>query len=200
MNYLGHALLSFGDPQLLTGNMLGDFIKGRKALEAFPDRIRQGILLHRRIDQFTDEHPASLKAKNIFRKDYRLYAGAFVDSLYDHFLANDPHYFASAEELLIFTHTTYAQLQANRPYIPLPALPFFDRMQSDNWLYGYRTLKGMERAFKGLVYRAAYLDNSDKAYALLVTHFYELNQLYLDFIGDLVDFVKNELNGLQPQH
>lgn len=200
MNYLGHALLSLGDAQLLTGNMLGDFIKGRKALEAFPDRIRQGILLHRKIDQFTDEHPASLKAKNYFRADYRLYAGAFVDSLYDHFLANDPYYFPSSEALLQFTQDTYAQLQEYRAYIPESVRPFMDRMRSDNWLYGYRTLKGMERAFQGLVYRAAYLEHSERAYEILVTHFYEFNQLYYDFIGDLFSFVKNELNEWPAQH
>ena len=72
-------------------------------------------------------------------------------------------------------------------------------MVSDNWLYNYRTLRGMQRSFKGLVHRAKYLDDSDKAYEILVGHYYVLNQCYFDFIDDAVEYVKNELNQLYPQ-
>ena len=30
MNYLAHAYLSFGDPDILAGNMISDFVKGKK--------------------------------------------------------------------------------------------------------------------------------------------------------------------------
>jgi acyl carrier protein phosphodiesterase len=29
MNYLAHAVLSFQQPDILTGNMISDFVKGR---------------------------------------------------------------------------------------------------------------------------------------------------------------------------
>ena len=32
MNYLAHAYLSFGDPGILTGNMISDFVKGKRNL------------------------------------------------------------------------------------------------------------------------------------------------------------------------
>jgi acyl carrier protein phosphodiesterase len=54
MNFLGHALLSNKDEGLLLGNMMGDFIKGRLALAAYPKQVQAGILMHRAIDQFTD--------------------------------------------------------------------------------------------------------------------------------------------------
>src|ERR1044072_1760539 len=107
MNYLGHAFLSFGDADILTGNLIGDHVKGKLALEKFPERIRQGILLHRKIDQFTDEHPATTRATLLFREHYRLYAGAVMDSLYAHFLANDPKQFSSESKLLEFSQKTY---------------------------------------------------------------------------------------------
>jgi acyl carrier protein phosphodiesterase len=44
-------LLSGDDEQLLTGNFMGDFVKGALN-DRFPSRIRQGITLHRRIDSF----------------------------------------------------------------------------------------------------------------------------------------------------
>ena len=194
MNYLGHAFLSFNKPELLAGNMIGDYVKGKQILETFPEGIRQGIMLHRKIDAFADAHPATLKAKNLFRPDYRLYSGAFVDSLYDHFLANDPHYFAKEKDLADFAQEVYSSLQQQHEWLPEKFQRMLPYMISNNWLYNYRTLKGMENSFKGLVHRAKYLDSSDKAYEILVTHYYELNQHYFDFIDDITSYVKNELN------
>ena len=55
MNFLAHAYLSFNDPDVLMGNMMADAVRGKQADE-YPDKIRNGILLHRRIDAFTDQH------------------------------------------------------------------------------------------------------------------------------------------------
>ena len=194
MNYLGHALLSFGRPQILAGNMIGDYVKGSLILDSFPEEIKRGIQLHRKIDEFADNHPATLRAKNLFRPYYRLYSGAFVDSMYDHYLANDPHYFPDEKSLFDFAQQTYNDLETYKQYLPEKFLSMLPYMVSNNWLYNYRTLKGMERSFKGLVHRAKYLESSDKAYEILVSHYYELNQYYYDFIDDITQFVKNELN------
>ena len=55
MNYLAHAFLSFRNPQILVGNMISDFVKGKKK-EDYPDLIKKGIMLLRAIDNFTDLH------------------------------------------------------------------------------------------------------------------------------------------------
>jgi acyl carrier protein phosphodiesterase len=89
VNYLAHAYLSFGIPDVVVGNLISDFVKGKKQLE-YPDSIRKGITLHRAIDTFTDTHPVTRRAKSYFRAVYGLYAGALTDVVYDHFLANDP--------------------------------------------------------------------------------------------------------------
>jgi acyl carrier protein phosphodiesterase len=196
LNYLGHAVLSFGNAETLAGNMIGDFVKGSIILDSFPDGIRKGIQLHRKIDAFADQHPATLKAKNLFRPDYRLYSGAFVDSLYDHFLANDPHFFPSEKNLFDFAAQVYQDLETYSAALPEKFLSMLPYMVTGNWLYNYRTLQGMKRSFGGLVKRAKYLDSSDKAYEILVTHYYELNQYYFDFIDDISRYVKNELNNL----
>lgn len=193
MNYLGHAYLSFGDPQILTGNLIGDHVKGRLALEKFPEGIRKGIELHRKIDQFCDTHPATGRAKILFRNDYGLYSGAIMDTLTDHFLANDPKIFASERSLYDFSQQVYANLAANSAYIPEKSAIYFRYMQEQNWLYGYRTLKGMEQALNGLARRAAHMPPPTMAYETFVTNFYNLNQCYYELIDDLTTFVKNEL-------
>jgi acyl carrier protein phosphodiesterase len=57
MNLLAHALLSDPDPLVLLGNLMADTVKGRAGLEDLPPRVRAGVLQHRFVDKFTDEHP-----------------------------------------------------------------------------------------------------------------------------------------------
>lgn len=64
MNFLAHAWLSFDVPEILAGNLISDFVKGKKKFE-FASGIQKGIELHRNIDAFTDQHPATKDAKNI---------------------------------------------------------------------------------------------------------------------------------------
>ena len=61
MNFLAHAYLSFGQPEILVGNMISDFVKGKKKFD-YPGGIQAGMQLHRAIDTFTDAHPATKEA------------------------------------------------------------------------------------------------------------------------------------------
>ncbi len=194
MNYLGHAFLSFGDHNILTGNIIGDHVKGKLALDHYPDEIRKGIELHRKIDMFTDEHPATKRAKVWFREVYGLYSGAIIDSLFDHFLANDPKYFNSEQHLLEFTQITYDGIEQNAAYLPATFATYFPYMKEHNWLYNYRTLSGMKRSLTGLHRRAKHMPEIDKAYELFIGHYYQLAQCYYEFIEDAVRFVKVELS------
>ena len=113
MNFLAHAYLSFNQPGILTGNMISDFVKGRKKFD-FTPMVQKGIALHRAIDEFTDFHPVTQNAKVFFKKDYRLYSGAFVDVVYDHFLALDKAQFAAYGGLLQFSQKVYDMLDSEQ--------------------------------------------------------------------------------------
>jgi acyl carrier protein phosphodiesterase len=194
MNYLGHAYLSFGDVDVLTGNMIGDHVKGKLvAQEQYPTSIWAGIMLHLKIDEFSDNHSATRRAKLIFREDYGLYSGAIMDTLYDHFLANDPKIFNGYPALEKFSLETYTKLEQNAAYFPEGFAAYFPHMKEHNWLYGYRTMKGMERSLTGLARRAKHMPPPEKAYELFVANFYQLNQAYYELIDDMIAFVKNEL-------
>ena len=71
MNYLAHAYLSFNQQEILVGNMISDFVKGKTKFN-YPEGIQKGIALHRAIDEFTDTHPATKEAAAFFRPAYRL--------------------------------------------------------------------------------------------------------------------------------
>src|SRR5688500_9069105 len=105
MNFLAHAYLSFNDADILAGNLISDYVKGKKQYD-YSIMILNGIRLHRAIDDFTDSHAAVKKAKEVFRDPYRLYAGAFVDIAFDHFLAIDKNEFPEGA-LELFSKDVY---------------------------------------------------------------------------------------------
>lgn len=195
MNYLAHAYLSFSHPGILVGNMISDFVKGKQRF-AYPPDIQKGITLHRAIDQFTDQHPATKTAKEVFRPSYRLYSAAFVDVVYDHFLAIDNQHFPEETRLLDFTSQVYNQLHDHRPHFPAPFDMMFPFMREQNWLYNYRHAWGMEKSFKGLVRRARHLTESDTAFALFQSHYEVLKESYTTFFPELLSFAEKEYKAI----
>ena len=194
MNYLAHAYLSFERPGILVGNMISDFVKGKKKFD-YPREIQQGIGLHREIDQFTDTHFATKKAKEIFREHYRLYSGSIMDIVYDHFLAVDENEF-TVDSLKVFATNTYATLDRFTDYFPDNFAMMYPYMKIHNWLFNYRYLQGIEKSLGGLVRRAKYLEESDTAYMLLIAHYEELKKLYITFFPELKTMCINFLRQL----
>lgn len=186
MNYLGHAFFSGTEnASLLAGNLMGDYVKGSRALAALPEEVRQGVLLHRRIDAFTDAHPATLRAALPFREIYGRYAPAIMDTLYDHFLANDPACFESEKALLDFTQAAYAQTETQRAFFPEKFRQVFDAMSAQNWLFHYRTLGGVQKSLGGLQRRAKYLPDVSDAYRIFIGYYHILSQCWQELGDDL---------------
>ena len=195
MNYLAHAYLSFGDEAVLAGNMISDFVKG-KAQYSYPVHIQHGIRLHRMIDNFTDFHPVTAKAKEFFRPQYRLYSGAFVDVVFDHFLARDKDAFINDGGLEIFTQKVYDSLYTNEAYFPVQFTRMFPYMRSQNWLLNYATREGIRKGLAGVAYRAKYLDESQIAFEIFNRHYEELKVLYEEFFPELKQFSMESLSNL----
>ena len=191
MNYLAHAYLSFNRPGILVGNMISDYVKGKKKYD-YPGQIQQGIAVHREIDRFTDAHPATKQAKEIFRPAYRLYAGSLMDVIYDHFLALDENEFTD-ENLKAFTTNTYAMLDQFTHLFPEKFSRMYPYMRSQDWLYNYRYRLGIERSLAGVVRRAKYLEESDTAYILFNEHYDRLRNLYQLFFPELKSMTVNFL-------
>jgi acyl carrier protein phosphodiesterase len=202
MNYLAHAYLSFGIPAITIGNLISDFVKGKQKL-TYPAAIQQGIVLHRAIDTFTDTHAITRQAKVFFREPYGLYAGALIDVVYDHFLANDPLVFGadpSGADLKAFAQKTYAQVQDNEAFLPPGSARFFFNMRTQDWLYHYRYRQGILNSFEGLARRAAYMGSPEAAGQLFETHYTQLQVCYEEFFPELQEFALRTLQQLQGEN
>jgi len=186
LNYLAHAVLSFDHEEILVGNLISDFVKGNKKF-LYPESIQKGIALHRAIDRFTDSHEATSIAKNVFKDEYRLYSGAFVDVVYDHFLANDPGEF-SEETLRNFSENVYRVLDRQVEYLPQRFAGMLPYMKSQNWLFNYRSRGGTESGFRGLVRRAQYMDESETAAMLFASNYNTLQSCYRMFFPEVRSF------------
>ena len=191
MNYLAHAYLSFGQPEIIVGNLISDFVKGKKKFD-YPNGIQNGIALHRAIDTFTDTHSATKEAKEVFRPHYRLYAGAFIDVVYDHFLANDKNEF-NETLLFSFSQSVYSILEENKQWLPERFGKMFHYMKVQNWLFHYRMIEGTEKSFGGLVRRSAYLKESETACNLFEQYYQLLQHCYRLFWVDMKPFAEAQL-------
>ncbi len=194
MNFLAHAYLSFNNAEMMVGNMVSDFVKG-KARYTFSPAIQNGIELHRRIDYFTDTHSATKRAMQVFKPRYRLYSAVFVDIVYDHFLANDPLQFTDAS-LYAFTQNVYEVLYRFSEQLPSRFLQVLPYMKTENWLYNYRQTAAMHKSFKGVVRRSNFLTEADVAFDLFMEHYTFLQSCYENLFADIKVYAQQQFQQL----
>jgi acyl carrier protein phosphodiesterase len=142
MNHLAHCFLSFNDEEVLLGNFIGDFVKGQDWRHYAPG-VQKGILLHRTIDSFTDNHPMTDRSVARIRAYAGRYAPPFVDILYDHLLAIHWQEYTS-ESFETFAQRTYRQLEnrgADMPEVLRERLP---KMLAGQFLHGYTQREGLD--------------------------------------------------------
>jgi len=111
MNFLAHALLSGNDRDVLAGNLLADFVRGRAAIAALPAGVRRGVALHRHIDAFTDAHGATRRSVVRIKPRWGRYSPILVDVFYDHYLAREWNAY-STRSLREVADEAYAALRA----------------------------------------------------------------------------------------
>lgn len=145
MNFLFHMLLSGDDEQILAGNFMGDFVKGPLA-DRFPERIRQGITLHRRIDSFASRDDLFQQSRRRLDPQYGLYRGVLVDLFYDHFLVAEWSCW-SDEPFDVYLARSRKIIEGQRGDLP-------ERLQGlvpiifEELLPSYGTVAGLARAFE----------------------------------------------------
>ena len=197
MNYLAHAYLSFENEPILIGNMISDFVKGKQKF-TFPEKVQKGIMFHRMIDIFTDAHAATKKAKDIFKPHAHRYEGAFVDVIYDHFLAVDETEFP-LNKLEYFANKIYHVLKTNETILPVRFRNMLPYMINQNWLLNYRFTWGIENSFEGIFRRATYLEKNNDIFECFTNNYEPLQHCYKEFFPAVKDFAFNEYNILIQQ-
>lgn len=183
MNFLAHSYLTFSDEQMV-GQFLEDFIRNSERF-SFPEKIQEGITLHREIDTFTDSHPAIHEAKKVFSPLVRLYSGAFVDVSFDYFLAN------SVPEKQLFDHSqkVYNTFRKYREILPINLILMLEKMEKDNWLYNYREDWGIKFSIQNVLNKAKYLEKDIPVFETFLNNKPELKTQFDRFFPELLQHI-----------
>lgn len=192
MNYLAHLHLAAHTRSSLTGNLLGDFVKGPlpTGLAAHFD---EGIWLHRKIDAFTDAHPEHRAAVACFEAPWRRFGGILVDMLYDHWLSRHWQQF-SQDPLPRFLQQSYGQLLADHARLP-DGLPMaLRRMAEQDWIASYRHREGLGQALNGIGRRLRRpLLLGEALHTLDEDRWHECERGFLRFYPEVMRFSERQL-------
>jgi acyl carrier protein phosphodiesterase len=192
MNYLAHIFLSGDNDLLKIGNFMADGIRGNDYLN-FPEEVKNGIILHRHIDTFTDAHPIYRKSKHRLHEKYGHYAGVIMDILYDHFLAKNWSVY-SDEKLEDYAANFYRLLENNYNILSEKAKEILPYMTERNWLVSYATIAGIEIILFQMDYRTKHRANMQEAVVELQEFYSEFEQEFTLFFEELRAFCLEKIN------
>lgn len=186
MNFLAHLYLADNTPFSLLGNMLGDFAESNFR-ERYNEEICRGIVLHRKVDSYTDSHEIFRRSKKRIGERYRLLKGIMVDIFYDHFLARnwDDYSAMSLEDYCDYVYGVFTEYQSLVPPRMQRMLPV---MISGNWLLSYRRMEGIAWVLKGMSGRLSRRNNLAEGIEELRNHYDGLESDFREFFPQLIDF------------
>lgn len=149
MNFLAHLLLAGDDDGLRLGAMLGDFVRGWRALAFYPADVRLGIKLHRHTDQFFDSLPAVVKLRENFPTPFRRYSGIVIDLAFDHQLARRWENYSS-QSLEQFDREIHELLAKNDRMLPRRLRQFISYASQRGLFAAYREKSEIMHSLRGL--------------------------------------------------
>ena len=152
MNFLAHSQFGRHDPELIVGQFCGDFFRGSR-LEDFSPTIQAGILMHRKIDSYTDRHPINREARELFEKPYRRFAGVLTDIVYDHYLARNWSRYSnlSLDDHVEFVHQS---LETKFQELPISLQRFARHMIDTDMLRSYQNFDAVDQALRRIAKRS----------------------------------------------
>ncbi len=192
MNFLAHLFLSFENEDLLIGNFIADSIRNSE-VKKYPIAIQQGILLHREIDSFTDNHPAVRKSTLRLQPHHHKYAPVVIDILYDYILANNWDHYAD-QSLESFANQVYEVLNNRINEIPYKLRRLVPGMIRGNWLQSYKTEEGLLYTLQKMDQRASFPSKFNQAIEHLYLDYKLFEGEFNDFFPELISHIKNKID------
>lgn len=186
MNYLAHAWLARHSDDAILGALLGDFVFGQSVLQDWRPSVRTEIVRHRRIDRYTDDHPAVVEARTLF-DGLRRYAGIVLDVYFDHRLARDWMRWNDVP-LDAFTARVYRVLREHRDELPPRLHAIAPRMAAHDWLGSYHERGNVDHAVHGIATRLS--RNGDRLIAcldVLRAHEAQVDAVFDAFFPELIE-------------
>jgi acyl carrier protein phosphodiesterase len=143
--------------------------------------------LHRKIDVYTDSHPAVAEVRAGFESPWRRYAGILIDVYFDHVLARDWSHHAH-ESLSEFSLRIAGLLERNQSWLP-PDLNRFARYFRMHGLFAaYAQRDTIEQVLRGISGRLRHANVLGEAAPVLWARAEELDAAFARFFPELENF------------
>ena len=197
MNYLAHIYLSGDSEEIKVGNFIGDFVKGNQH-QQFPEQVAYGILLHRRIDSFTDQHAHVRECIRLLRPGYGKYAGIVADVFFDHFLAANWNDY-SPDSLRHFTKNAHAIFLSNFGLLPFQVQKFLPFLIYHRRLESYARLENMLPVLDIMSKYTSLPPNSQWALELLNQEYEQFKTLFQGFFPEMINYVEADFGVKIPR-
>ena len=191
MNFLAHLYLSRNNENLLIGNFIADFIRN-KELKDYPEEIQKGVILHRQIDSYTDNHPQVLKGTRRLHQHHHKYAPVVIDILYDHILANNWSLYSN-QSLDEFATEIYEILNRRKHEMPFKLQKQLSAMITGKWLQSYKTKAGLLNTLQMMDKRTAFPSIFTAALEHMEEDYELLNEEFNRFFPELILFVEEQI-------
>lgn len=189
MNYLAHAFLSDNEPGLLVGNFIADHLGSR--YDHLPEHIAKGVILHRKIDSFTDHHPLFKESKRLFYDGFEKYSGVLIDIYFDHILARN---YEDYSEKILSHHSQeiYRTYQDHISHLPKSSVQFLEYVLRNDIYNAYATEEGIEKVLYHLSHRINHGVRLDGSMTIFRKHQDELEQNFRTFFGEAIQEFKSQ--------
>lgn len=193
MNYLAHIYLSGDNRKVQIGNFIGDAVKG-STYTNYPQPIAKGILMHRAIDEYTDNHQSIKETVRNMRPNFGRYSAVLLDIYFDYLLASHFNEF-STTSLNHFSRRFYWTILANWRYLPERIKNFMWHFISTNRLGQYAHIEGIRESLN-IMYRYNRLPiDVENAVSFLAENQEDLWSVFYPFFIE----VKNEFSNYIDQ-
>jgi len=190
VNFLAHTYLSGCNEEIIVGNFMGDYVKGKNYL-LFPELVKKGIIMHRDIDSYTDKHPITRRSKQRIAERYHKYAGIIVDIFYDHFLASLWDSFSTLP-LNDFVNRTYDLLKRNYQVLPGAIKMWFPTFLENNWMMAYQSVEGIELVLERMAANTSLPNHAEYAVMMLKEHYGSFEDDFLEFFPLIIEYLEEK--------
>ena len=187
MNFIGHAYLSGPSEKVLLINFTADLLplNYKKKLEG---AYAKGLLIHQKIDAFTDNHPYVKGIRSQLFDAYSHYSRVIVDILLDHFLIT---HWDQLHELSFteFIEQLKYKLLKQEAILPEEAQKVLHLLIRRDWMGRYGSISGIKESVFEFSHRTPGSLVIRDSYVEFIAYYEEWSEGYMAFMEDMKAFL-----------
>jgi acyl carrier protein phosphodiesterase len=193
MNYLAHLFLAQPNDEHRIGSLLADFQMGTIDMicTRYSKTIAHGVFIHRKIDQYTDNHPSVIECTDSMNNYFGVYSGIVADVMFDHFLLLHWEEYSETDQDYFF-NDIYTSLSRMEWEFPPRYKEVVCRLLQKKWLASYIELDTVAFALSKIALRFPRKTPLSDAMPGISANYSLLEKKFLEFFPMLFTFAQNE--------